>query len=74
MSTAVQLPFDPYSIIVLAGRAETHFGGGVISLKGKMFEHFAAGLCRCPEMWDSICYDGTPDTVLKLIEIGQREA
>lgn len=67
-----QLPFDPSSIIVPAGRAETHFGAGTVALKGKMFEHFAVGLCRCPEMWDSVCSDGTPGTVLKLIETGQR--
>jgi hypothetical protein len=69
-----QLPFDPSSIIVPAGRAETHLGAATVALKGKMFEHFAVGLCRFPEMWDSLRSDGTPSSVLKLIEIGQREA
>jgi hypothetical protein len=69
-----QLPFDPNLTIVPAGRAETRFGAGLISLKGKMFEHLAVELCRRPEMWEKICSDETPTTILNLIEMGHGNA
>jgi hypothetical protein len=69
-----QLPFDPNLTVVPTGRAEVRFGAGSISLKGKMFEHLAAELCRSPEMWDKVCSDETPTTILNLIEAGQRNA
>jgi len=73
-TSKTRLPFDPSSTVVPAGRAETRFGAGIVALKGKMFEHFAIGLCRRPETWNSVCSDETPSTVLKLIETGQRES
>jgi hypothetical protein len=63
-----QLPFDPNLTVVPAGRTEARFGAGLISLKGKMFEHLAVELCRRPEMWGRVCSDETPATILNLIE------
>jgi hypothetical protein len=67
-----QLSFDAASIIVPAGRAETRFGAGILALKGKLFEHFAGGLCRHPEKWCEVCSDETPQTVSSLIEAGYK--
>jgi hypothetical protein len=68
----VQFPFDPNSVIVPAGRKETRFGAGLMTLKGKMFERFALGLCSAPEMWNKLVFDNSAATVLALIEGGQR--
>ena len=65
------VPFTSDSTIVPAGKAETRFGAGTVALKGRMFELFAAGLCHRTEMWDSVCSDGSPRTVLKLMENGR---
>jgi hypothetical protein len=46
-----KLAFHPNSIRVPAGPKETRFGAGITALKGKMFEGFALGLRRAPEMW-----------------------
>jgi len=67
----VQFQFHHDSVIVPAGRTETRFGAGLVALKGKMFERFAAGLCSAPEMWERLQSDGSPSTVLALIEPGQ---
>jgi hypothetical protein len=67
----VELPFCPNSTIVPAGRKETRFGAGVMTLKGKMFERLASGLCTAPEMWDKLVSDNSAATVLALIEAGQ---
>ncbi len=69
----VEMPFHPNSTIVPAGRKETRFGAGVMTLKGKMFERFASGLCGAPEMWDGLVSDDSSATVLALIEAGQRK-
>ena len=66
----VGLAYHRDSIIVLAGRKETRYGAGVMTLKGKMFERFAHGLCCAPEMWDKLRSDNTACTVLALIEDG----
>jgi len=66
-----QLPFDPASIIIPAGKQETRYGAGYAALKGKMFEHFAKGLCASPQIWGALCSDDTPGTILALIEAGQ---
>jgi hypothetical protein len=66
----IRLPFDRASTIVPAGRAETRFGAVILALKGKMFGHFASGLCRHPDRWSEVCSDETPQTVLSLIEEG----
>jgi hypothetical protein len=65
-----ELPFHPDSTIVPAGRKETRFGAGVMTLKGKMFERLASGLCNAPEMWGGLVSDNSPATVLALIEAG----
>jgi hypothetical protein len=67
-----EFPFHPNSTIVPAGRKETRFGAGVMTLKGKMFERLASGLCNATEMWDRVVADNTSATVLSLIEAGQR--
>ncbi len=67
----VQLPFHPHSIIVPAGHTETRFGAGVMTLKGKMFERFASGLCSAPEKWSELASDNSSATMLALIEAGQ---
>jgi len=69
-----QLPFDPASIIIPAGKHETRYGAGYSALKGKMFEHLAAGLSGNPKMWERLCRDDTPGTGTSLIEAGQRNA
>lgn len=66
------MPFPREAIIVSAGRAELHYGAGYAAIKGKIFEHFATGLCRQPEAWESVFSDSTPRTVIDLIEAGQR--
>jgi hypothetical protein len=65
------LPFHPNSVLVPAGRKETRFGAGVMTLKGKMFERFASGLCGAHEMWDRLVSDNSSATALALIEAGQ---
>jgi hypothetical protein len=67
-----EIPFHPNSTIIPAGRKETRFGAGVMTLKGKMFERLATGLCSAPERWDRLVSDNSPATVLSLIEAGQR--
>lgn len=64
-------PLSSDLTIIPAGKAETRFGAGTVALKGKMFELFATGLCRRPEMWENVLSDGSSRTVLSLIEIGQ---
>ena len=71
-TSKVELPFHPNSTLVPAGRKETRFGAGFMSLKGKMVERLASGLCGAPEMWDKLVSDSTSETVLALIEAGQR--
>jgi hypothetical protein len=68
----VELPFHPDSTIIPAGRNETRFGAGVMTLKGKMFERLASGLCNAPEMLDKLVSDNSSAAVLSLIEAGQR--
>jgi hypothetical protein len=67
----VEFQFHHDAVIVPAGRNETRFGAGIVALKGKMFERFAAGLCSAPEMWGRLQSDRSPSTVLALIEPGQ---
>jgi hypothetical protein len=71
-TSKAELPFHPNSTIIAAGRKETRFGAGVMTLKGKMFERLASGLCGAPEMLDKLLSDNSPATVLALIEAGQR--
>jgi hypothetical protein len=72
LTSNAELPFHPNSVVVPAGRKETRFGAGVMTLKGKMFERLASGLCSAPEMWDRLVSDDSAATVLSLIEAGQR--
>ena len=74
LTSNVQLPFHPESVIVPAGRSETRFGAGIVALKGKMFERFAFGLCSAPATWDKVQSDRSPSTVLALIEAGDRDS
>jgi len=67
----VRLRFDPAATLVPAGKGEVRFGAGLVSLKGKMFELFAYGLCAKPEMWTHVLTDKTPASVLSLIEAGR---
>jgi hypothetical protein len=67
-----ELPFHPNSTIIPAGRKETRFGAGVMTLKGKMFERLATGLCNTPERWDKLVSDNSTSTMMSLIEAGQR--
>jgi hypothetical protein len=62
------LPFHPNSTIVPSGRKETRFGAGTMTLKGKMFERLASGLCSAPDMWNKLASDNSSATVLSLIE------
>jgi hypothetical protein len=66
-----QLPFHPNSTIVPAGRKGPRFGAGVMTLKGKMFERLACGLCSASEMWDRLVSDDSGATALALIEARQ---
>jgi hypothetical protein len=66
-----ELPFHPNSTIIPAGRKETRFGAGVMTLKGKMFERLATGLCNAPERWDRLVSDDSAATALALIEAGE---
>jgi hypothetical protein len=43
---------------------------GVMTLKGKMFERLASGLCNAPEVWGRLVSDNSSATVLSLIEAG----
>jgi hypothetical protein len=70
-SSNLRIPFDPDSTVIPAGKGETRFGAGMVSLKGKMFELFAYGLCSNPEMWTHVLADKTPASVLNLIEAGR---
>ena len=67
-----QIPFDPNSTVIAAGKSETRFGSGLVALKGKMFELFAHGLCANPEMWSAFLADKTSKSVLYLVEAGQK--
>jgi hypothetical protein len=69
-SSNLRIPFDPDSTVIPAGKNETKFGAGIVSLKGKMFELFAYGLSSNPEMWTNVLADKTPVSVLNLIEAG----
>jgi hypothetical protein len=42
-----------------------------MTLKGRMFERLASGLCSAPEMWNKLVSDNSTATVLTLIEAGQ---
>lgn len=66
----LEFQFHPDSVIVPAGRNETRFGAGLVALKGKMFERFAAGLCSDSEVGERLQFELSPSTVLALIEEG----
>ena len=70
LTSNVRFSFHPASVMIPAGKEETRFGAGIVSLKGKMFERFALGLCNAPEKWDRVLSDKTAWTVLELIEAG----
>jgi hypothetical protein len=63
-----KIPFTSDSTIVPAGKGELKYGAGYAAIKGKMFEHFVAGLVSRPQMWDGVCSDASSRTVLNLIE------
>lgn len=69
-----KLPFHRNATIVPAGLEETRFGAGLMTLKGKMFELFAYGLCDRPEAWSEVLADPTAGTFLHLVEAGQRQS
>src|ERR1035437_8863083 len=73
LTSEVGPSFHPNSVIVPAGLKETRFGAGTMTLKGKMFELLAHGLCRAPEMWDKLLSDNTERTALALIADGHKK-
>ena len=59
-------------IIPSAQKEATHFGDGVVTLKGRMFHLLAAGLKQKPKMLDGVVRDKTPSTVLALMSAGRQ--
>ena len=74
LASNAKLPFHPNATIVPAGLQETRFGAGKMTVKGKMFELFAYGLCGRPEAWNEVLTDPTAETFLRLVEAGRRHA
>ena len=62
----------PGTVVVPAGLGETHrYGAGLVFLKGRMFDLFAAGLAQEGEgVWGDLLVDGTPGTFLRMAEKG----
>jgi hypothetical protein len=54
-------------VIVPAGKSETRYGSGLVALKGKMFERFAASLSTRIELLGEIKADGSPATFLNAL-------
>jgi hypothetical protein len=71
-TSEVGLAFHSNSTILPAGPKETRFGAAVMTLKGKMFELLALGLCGAPDRWDELLSDKTECTGLALISEGQK--
>lgn len=70
-----KLRLVPGSDVVLVPAAQkqaTEFGDGIVTLKGRMFYLFTAGLQVRPNTWDEFVRDKTPDTMLTLMRLGGR--
>lgn len=59
-------------VVPAAQRQATEFGDGVVTLKGRMFHLFAAGLRARPSAWNEFLRDKTPETMLTLMRIGRQ--
>jgi hypothetical protein len=72
LTTESESKFDSRSILISAGMHETkRFGAGFISLKGKMFECFATGLCAHPEKWENLLASRSPQVFEHFMESGR---
>lgn len=59
-------------IVPAAQEQATQFGDGVVTLKGRMFSLFAAGLQANPKAWAGFSQDRTPETLLHLMQLGSK--
>jgi len=61
----------PRVTVVAAGRPEaTRYGSGLVALKGRMFDLFAAGLLADSAIWDDVASDDSPRSFVKAMAKG----